>query len=96
MPPMIAAEPSAHDRADVKAKRPPLLLGQLRRGPHREHDRDGREEPRHDRDDDGRPDPDRGDEENRQERPADRAQVVHRTLEPVGAPVGGRGDEIGE
>ena len=36
------------------------------------------------------------DEREREQRPADRAEVVHRALEAVGAPVGGGGHDVGE
>jgi hypothetical protein len=59
-------------------------------------DRHGGEEAGDDRDGDRPPGADGGDESERKERADDRAEVVHRSFEAVGATVGSCRDDIGE
>ena len=71
------------------------LLGPLQM-PDRVDDGAGREEARDDREHDRLAEADESHEPQREDRPDDRAEVVHRPLEPVGPPVGRGIDRIGQ
>ncbi|MDX6718449.1 MAG: hypothetical protein QOJ63_703 [Solirubrobacteraceae bacterium] len=87
------SELAAQDRTHADAQRAALLDARARRAADRVQDRRDREQARNDRQLDRSPHAARGDERERQQRAADGAQVVHRALEAVGAPVrGGRHD----
>jgi hypothetical protein len=91
-PPQLTAQ----DRPHADPQRRPLLPPQPRSCGDRDKDRGRSEEARHERQQDRVPDPNRRDQTQCEERPGDRARVVHRALEAVGAPVGIRLDDVGE
>jgi len=59
-------------------------------------DRRGRQQARDDREQDRLANAEQPDERERQQRPADGAEVVHRALEAVGTTVRARGYDVGE
>jgi hypothetical protein len=74
-------------RPDPDAQRRPLVALQPPRGAHGNEDRERREQARDDREQDRLAHADGRDQPEREQRPRDRARIVHRPLEPVRAPV---------
>jgi len=85
-----------HDRADADAKRLPLLLGGPRSRADRVEDRERREQARDDAHEHRVACAGERHESERKQRAADRAKVVHRPLEAVGAPIRLGRHDIGE
>ena len=91
-----SSEPAVQQRADADADRLVLADGELRGVADGVDDRQSGEQPGDDREQDRGAHADQADEPDREQWPADRAEVVHRALEPVGAAVGGGGDDVGQ
>jgi hypothetical protein len=88
--PKEPAELAAHDRPEPQPDRLTLSLFGSRGAADRVDDRRHGEQARNDRQQDGRANADQPDQPERKQRTDNRAQVVHRALEAVGAPVDGR------
>jgi hypothetical protein len=90
------AELPAQHGADLEPQLAPLgALGKACLAD-RVDDRRGGHQPGDDRQQDGVAHPDQSDQDHRQDRADNRAEVVHRALEPVGPAIRRRGDEIGQ
>ena len=91
-----AAEPTVHERPDAQADRLVVAHGERGGVADRVDDRERGEQAGDDREQDRRAHADQPDERDGEQWAADRAEVVHRAVEAVGAAVGGGGDHVGE